>query len=168
VELNSKRLTPKQSLAFVERRGIVLESGRDASTSLAEAVAGQAIRGSWWGHPRARAIYAATRVVRASTDVLVCRLVSGKITYVHRRLWPAIVRLAAKIGARRLAAVRDEHTKTGAHRVVVTPLSRWVPPNVIAAAAKLSEIEARRILDEAWPSRPAPNRRRRRGRIATR
>lgn len=158
--MNSKPLTPRQSLAFIQRRGIVLESGRGAGESLAEAVAGESIRGSWWGHRQGRAIFAATRRVRASPDVLVCRLVDGKITYVHRRLWPALVRLAAKIGRRRLAAVREVHTESGAHRVSVTPLSKWAPREVTAAAATLSEIDARRILDAAGCGRLLLDRRR--------
>jgi hypothetical protein len=42
---------------------------------------------NWRGAPAPRASFAAA-------DVLVCRLVAGKITYVHRRLWPAVHRLA--------------------------------------------------------------------------
>ncbi len=39
-----------------------------------------------WSHPRSLEIYAATRVVRDSPDVLVCRLLAGKATFVHWRL----------------------------------------------------------------------------------
>jgi hypothetical protein len=133
----------ENALAFVEKRGVVLESGRGPVASLAEAIAGEAIRGSWWGHPRGRVIFRATRAVRDSPDVLVCRLLDGKITYVHRRLWPALVRLASVIGPRRLDAIREEHTETGAHRLVTVPFPQWVPSDVTRAAEHLSEVEAR-------------------------
>src|ERR1700704_3942153 len=110
--------SPEGALAFVDEHGVVLESGRGPVPSLAEAIAGKAIRGTWWKHPKGRAIFRATRAVRDFDDVLVCRLLGGKITYVHRRLWPALVRLAEEIGPGRLDAIREAHTKSGAHKLV--------------------------------------------------
>lgn len=138
--------TREGALAFVERAGVVLESARGPVPSLAEAISGAAIRGSWWGHPSGREIFRATRTVRDSSNILVCRLINGKITYVHRRLWPALVRLVDRIGASRLAAIREEHTASGAHRLVTTRYPQWVPREVRAAAAKLSEADAERQL----------------------
>ncbi len=132
-----------EALAFVAEHGIVLESGQGPVPSLADASAGKAIRGSWWGHAKGRAIFRATRVVRDSADILVCRLVDGKITYVHRRLWPAVVRLATAVERRRLDAIREEHGPSGAHRLVTKAFPRWVPAEVRKAATKLSEVEAR-------------------------
>ena len=49
-------MSAADALAFVERHGIVLESARHAAIpSLAEAIAGEPIRGSWWAHPKGRA-----------------------------------------------------------------------------------------------------------------
>jgi len=84
----------KTALQFVERHGIVLESAHGPVVTFADAAAGERIRGNWWSHPKSHQIFALTRLVRNSPDVLVCRLVDGKITYVHRRVWPALVRLA--------------------------------------------------------------------------
>src|SRR5437763_6756577 len=109
------RMTPKQAIAFVKANGVVLESGRGAVPSLAEAIAGAPIRGSWWAHPKANTIFLCSRAVRKSVDVLVCRLVGGKVTYVHRRFWPALVRLADRLDADRLAAIQEVHTASGAH-----------------------------------------------------
>ena len=136
--------SPKGALAFVDHHGVVLESGRGPVPSLVEAIAGEAIRGTWWGHPKGRAMFRATRAVRDSADVLVCRLVGGKITYIHRRLWPALVRLADEIGPARLDAIREEHTISGAHKLVTTAFPQWVPTDVRKAAEKLSQVEARR------------------------
>jgi hypothetical protein len=72
----------------------------------------------------------------------VCRLVGGKITYVHHRLWPAIVRLANSLDKKTLAAIKEEHTPSGAHRVRTIPFPRWVPPEVRQATANISEEEA--------------------------
>jgi hypothetical protein len=130
-------------IRFVETHGVVLEAGRGVRPNLAEAIAGEPVRGSWWGHKKGRAIFRATRTVRDCDQVLVCRLVGGKITYVHRRLWPAIVRLANSLDKKTLAGLREEHTPSGAHRVRTVPFPRWVPPEVRQAAEDISEEEAR-------------------------
>ncbi len=70
----------------------------------------------------------------------------GKITYVHRRLWPAIVRLQSFLSSAALGALREEHTNTGAHRLRVTRFPRWVPADVRKDALALSESEAWRRL----------------------
>ena len=88
-------------------------------------------------------------------DVLVCKLVDGKVTYVHRRLWPALIKLASRFGKERIARVWDEHTKSGAHvsRQMVFP--DWVPCDVIQEAEKLSTSEAEQVLSRVLPLKPA-------------
>ena len=141
-------VTSKDAIAFVQSHGIVLESARGPVPILAEAVAGERIHGGWWGHVGGHEIFAATRVVRASSDVLVCRLLGGKVTYIHRRLWSAVVRLADKLDKDLLAAIREEHTGSGSHRVVETPFPEWVPSEEKEAADRLTEEEALSQLGE--------------------
>ena len=76
-------MSPKEALTFVKKRGVVLQAAHSSIPSLAEAVAGERIRGSWWGHPKGREIYEAAEVVSGNADVLVCKLVDGKITFVQ-------------------------------------------------------------------------------------
>ena len=139
-------MTPREAIAFVERYGVVLQTARGPVPSLAEAIAGEPIRGSWWGHGKGREIFRASRAVCECPNVLVCKLVDGKITYIHRRLWPALIKLASRFGKERLARVWDEHTKSGAHvsRQIVFP--DWVPLDVMEEAQRLSTLEAERIL----------------------
>jgi len=141
-----ERSTPKQALAFVKKSGVVLESARGAAPSLAEAVAGGPIRGSWWAHPKGNDIFLCSRAVRESPDVLVCRLVDGKVTYVHRRLWPALVRLAEELNPARLAAIQEVHTPAGKHKLTTIPFPRWVPKDVVRAAKRLTRDQAARLL----------------------
>jgi hypothetical protein len=96
-------VTPRQAIAFVRKHGVVLEAAAGPVPSLAQAVAGGAIHGSWWTHPRRHEIFELTRAVRDSSDVLVCRLIEGKITYVHRRLWAPLVRVAQRFPRKRHA-----------------------------------------------------------------
>ncbi|HVS16637.1 MAG TPA: hypothetical protein VMV46_22205 [Thermoanaerobaculia bacterium] len=113
---------------------------------MAELVAGQTIRGRWWSHPAGHDIFRITRFLRSSPEVLTCCLLNGKITFVHRRLWPALVRLSDLFGATRLASVREVHTKRGSHRRDTIAFPDWVPPEVFQAADSLSTQEAREQL----------------------
>jgi hypothetical protein len=139
-------VTPKQGLAFVRQHGVVLQAARGPAPSLAEAIAGGPIRGSWWAHPKAHEIYRVAEAVCESPDVLVCKLIDGKITYVHRRLWPALVRLASRFRKAQLAKTWNEHTRTGAHVSRSVPFPRWVPREVTEQAARLSIAEAEKLL----------------------
>ena len=142
-------MTPREALAFVEKRGIVLESARGAVPSLAESIAGERIRGSWWGHPKGDAIFACSRAIRSSKDVLTCRLIDGKVTYVHRRLWPALARLSDNLRADRLAPIKEVHTVAGKHRIESVPFSRWISPDEMRKGARLSKEQAVALLERA-------------------
>ena len=132
-------MTVPQALEFVKQHGIVLQAARGPVPSLAEAIAGEPIRGSWWAHPKSHQIFRVLEVVTESGDVVVCKLIDGKVTYLHRRVWPALVRLATRIGKARLARVWSEHTPSGAHRLRREPFPRWVPADVLKQAAALTE-----------------------------
>jgi hypothetical protein len=142
-------MTQRQALAFVRKHGVVLESAHGPVPSLAEAIAGERIRGGWWSHPRSHLIFEVTRAVRDSDRVLVCRLVQGKVTFVHQRLWPALIRLAPRFPERSLARIREVHTASGRHVVRSLAFPKWVPPGVRSRASRLSEAAARRALG-AW------------------
>ena len=129
-------------MAFVRKHGVVLEAAAGPVPSLAVAIAGGPIGGSWWAHPRSQEIFELTRAVRDSEDILVCRVVDGKVTYVHRRLWPPLVRAANRFTQKRLAQVREVHTASGRHVAKELAFPKWVPAEVSAEASLLSEEEA--------------------------
>jgi hypothetical protein len=135
-------MNAKQALAWVEECGIAVESARARVPSLAQIVIGEPVRGSWWAHPKANEILRLSRSIRGSPDVLVCRLVDGKITYIHRRLWPALVRLVRRFSKERLAAVKEVHTPSGKHKLLTTPFPKWVPREILRVAQKITEKEA--------------------------
>jgi hypothetical protein len=123
-------------------QGMLLESARGPLPNVAEMVAGEPIRGSWWGHPASHAIFDALNSLAASPDVVRTRLVNGKVTLVHRRLWPSLARVADRFPPERVAAIREEHTSSGAHRVRAEPFPDWVPRDVLEAAETLSADDA--------------------------
>ena len=139
-------MSPRQGLGFVRKHGVVLESAQGPVPSLAAAIAGGPIRGSWWAHPKGQLIFEVTRAVRDSEQVLVCRLVRGKVTFVHERIWPALVRLAPRFRKESLARITEEHTSSGRHVMRSLPFPNWVPRRVQAMGGRLSEEQALRIL----------------------
>lgn len=148
-------MTPTEAFAFVATQGVLLEAGTGPVASIAEVVAGGPIQGSWWAHPLGRQIFAVTRAIRDCPDVLVCRLIGGKITYVHRRLWPALVRVANRFPAAALAQIHEVHTPSGKHITKETPFPDWVSEAVAAQARKLGEHRATGLLG-AWSEEVKP------------
>lgn len=135
-------MTTAEALAFVRTHGVALESASGPVPSLAEAIVGGPIHGSWWGHARSHEIFALTRAVRDCPDVLVCRLVGGKITYVHRRLWPALVCVAERFPRKYLAKVHEKHTASGKHVSDEVAYPAWVSGELADQARELDEQSA--------------------------
>jgi hypothetical protein len=148
-------LTAGEALAFVRTHGIVLASARGPAPRLAEAIVGAPIKGSWWAHPDSHRIYAVFEELADSPDLLICRLVEGRVTFVHRRLWPALARLASEFQPDRICQVRQEHTPSGRHVNHEVPFPQWVPPEVMAEAHGLTEQQARDALRSVLTSNPA-------------
>ena len=135
-------MTVADAFAFVTEHGVVLVSAQGPVPRLTEAIAGEPIKGSWWGHPKGQQIFAILEALSASEDILVCRLVGGKVTMVHRRLWPALFRVANRFAPDRIAQVSQEHTAAGRHENREVPFPKWVPRDVKEQAEKLDEEEA--------------------------
>ena len=141
-------MTAEEALAFVRKHGVVLASAPGSVPTLVTAIVGAPIKGSWWGHPKGREIFRVLSAVRDSPDILVCRLVDNKITFVHRRLWPALVRVAERFEARQIAQVHEEHTASGRHVTRAIAFPKWVPPDVMSQSRSLSEDEALKALGQ--------------------
>jgi len=73
----------------LRRYGLLLESD-PRLPSIVSLVAGKPIRGSWWGHPSGAAIYNETNNLADRPDVLVLKLLDGKVTFVLDTLWPHV------------------------------------------------------------------------------
>ncbi len=119
--------------------------------SITTNVAGEPIRGSWWGHARGHEIHYVALRMASHPDVLVTKLVSGKVTYVHRKLWPAIVAVGSArqnwqlsglpSAARQLLALVD---KAGRIRTDSVRIKGNLKGKTIGDAAR--ELEARLLV----------------------
>jgi hypothetical protein len=74
----------------LERIGLLLR--HDAVLPSFTGVAlGAPFRGSWWAHPRTHEIYDLMQRFHDGAGALSVKLVDGKLTCVHRRLWPPLL-----------------------------------------------------------------------------
>lgn len=64
--------------------------------SIAGIVAGEPIRGSWWSHEKGCTIFAVCESLSEHPDLLIAPLVSGKLTWIHKSLWPAVIAVATE------------------------------------------------------------------------
>jgi hypothetical protein len=80
----------KRVLSKILNYGFLLESDPKLP-SVCSLVTGAPLRGSWWSHPLAQTIFQVNEKLEDHPDVLITKLISGKVTFVHRNLWPEIV-----------------------------------------------------------------------------
>jgi hypothetical protein len=79
----------KKCLAALEQRGVLLLA--DAKLpSVVSVIKGKPIPGSWWQDAAGNLIYKTANELEVHRDVVVVKLLSGKLTFVHRRFWPAL------------------------------------------------------------------------------
>ena len=150
-------MTAAEAISFIQEHGVVLASAKGPVPRLAEAIVNEPIKGSWWAHPKSQQIFAILQAVADSQDVLVCRLVNGKVTFIHRRLWPALVRAAKRFPSAHTAQIHEEHTASGRHVTREVPFPQWVPPEVVDQAKAMSEKEALAALGPWAPPSPVSN-----------
>jgi len=151
-------MTAAEAISFIKEHGVVLASAKGPVPRLTEAIVNEPIRGSWWAHPKSHDIFAIFQAVTDSKDVLVCRLVDRKVTFVHRRLWQSLVRVARRFPSAQISQVHEEHTTSGRHVTREVLFPNWVPPEVLECAKGMSEQEALDLLGP-WSLRSIPTRR---------
>ena len=79
----------RAALKVLESWGVLLL--QDAMfPSLVGLIVKEAVRGSWWSHPRGREIFHAQALVDRP-DVATAKLISGKVTFVHDAYWPQLI-----------------------------------------------------------------------------
>ena len=136
-------MTPRAAMDFIRYHGVVVESAKGLEPSFAAHVAGERISGSWWGHPKGHEIYELTQKVHDSRAVLTCTLAKGRITFIHRRLWPSFVKLASHFVEGAFDKVREVHTESGRHQRRDIAFPEWVDEHTRSVAASLANAQAR-------------------------
>jgi hypothetical protein len=79
----------QQVLSQLEKFGLLLQTDTNFP-SVCTLITDETLKGSWWYHPMARTIFQVNELLDDHPDVLITKLLSGKVTFVHRRLWPEL------------------------------------------------------------------------------
>lgn len=133
--------TGPEVLNFVAEHGVVLLTARGRLPSLVEVIAGERIAGSLAASPHRRRVEYLLQALEDSGQVITCRLLGGKVTVVHRRLWAALVRLEERLGDR-VQVLAQEREADGRLRTDVRRLRDVVRAADLKRAESLSEGEA--------------------------
>ncbi len=59
--------------------------------SISNIITGEKINGSWWGHPAGNEIFNCSSEVDDHKDVISSKLINGKVTFIHRSMWTALL-----------------------------------------------------------------------------
>jgi len=90
--------TAAQALALLREARVVTLVPTPGLRSLVAEVAGEKVRGSWWGHKKGKLIFRLASALEDSGEALCAKLAYGKVTFVHRSLWPALYRTTTDKG----------------------------------------------------------------------
>ena len=129
----------KTALQTLRRLGLLLETDAHLP-SVASLIAGEPISGSWWSHEFAQKIFATLGQFEDHRDVMFTKLISGKVTLVHRKLWPEILAIGTARApwqvkglskwARHLLEMIDEQGSLRTDRLVWPRLATVKPAEV--------------------------------------
>jgi len=84
----------KRVLTQLRKFGFLLESDPKLP-SVCTLITGEPLRSSWWSHPLAQTIFQVNERLEDHPDVLIAKLVSDKVTFIHRKLWPQMLAIGA-------------------------------------------------------------------------
>ena len=123
-------------------------------------ITGESLSTSWWSHPRGQDIFACLESIE--DEAIATNLINGKVTFVDKRLWPAVVAIGSsgepwqtaglgrhpkpkEVKERLLQFAEEVHTDSGRHETRLKPWGDFARERgvvTIAAEAALAEIEA--------------------------
>ena len=126
-------------LDAIAEHGLLLLQDKQLANAVT-VITGEHLKGSWWSHPRAHEIFRAVEAL-PEDQVLSTKLVGGKVTFVHRKLWPDL--LAVATGEREY----EVHTASGRHEKRREPWAEWARRVKMRATRDVAA--ARRRIEQA-------------------
>ena len=77
----------------LEKLGLLLVSGSEIP-DVRSLITNKQSKGSWWADPQAQLIFDVNQLLEDHPDVTITKLVSRKVTFVHRQLWDQLFAVA--------------------------------------------------------------------------
>jgi hypothetical protein len=87
---SSVQASSLEVLSALERWGLLLRQDKRLP-SVVTLLAGEPLSSSWWAHPDSRRMFRVLTALAEHPDVLATKLLLAKDTFVHRKLWPALL-----------------------------------------------------------------------------
>lgn len=143
-------------LAVLEDLGLLLEQDKTLP-NIVSLITGEPLKTSWWSHPQAHLIFHTLTELADHPDVLATKLMAGKVTFVHRNLWPALLAVALSrepwqlrslsLPARRLLAEAERHGSVEASGPAARELARRL---LVHSKEVHTDTGAHRLVLEPW------------------
>jgi hypothetical protein len=106
-----KKLNTIEAVATaLKAHGMLLKQDKQV-TSVVGMLTGESLRGSWWAHPQSHFIFSTLSALSDDPQVVLTKLLNCKDTFVHRRLWPALLAVGCAHEAWQLQGLSDECLK---------------------------------------------------------
>ena len=128
----------KQVLEILSEKGLLLLQDKQLP-NVVSIVTGQTLRSSWWSHAKGQLIFNVLSELSEHGDVLFLKLLAGKVTLIHRQLWPALLTIVAKVAPWQLHGLSDSA------REILASVSASQKP-VIHAGGAVKELERRLLV----------------------
>lgn len=93
--------TSDDAFRLLEAEKVIALAAHPRHRSLVGEIAGEAVRGSWWGHPKGHDIFAVATALADRADVLCAKVVDGRVAFVHHDLFAPLLRVLTDSGRRR-------------------------------------------------------------------
>ena len=137
----------------LKKYGFLLESD-PRLPSVCTLITGESLKSSWWSHPMAQTIFAVNEQLEDHKDVLITKLVAGKVTFVHRSLWPELISIGTsrddwqnklsepaslllKLIDERSSIITNELPPIGSGKVKAGDLARELEKKLLVNAAQI-------------------------------
>jgi hypothetical protein len=85
--------TTRDLLSALELAGLLLVQDQ-SFPNVVTLMTGESLAQSWWAHPQSTEIFRHLCAMSSHRDVLLTKLINGKVTMVHRRLWKPLLAVA--------------------------------------------------------------------------
>ena len=85
--VTSREMTASSRENFDKVFAQLQDDGLLLMSELVYLITNERIRGSWWSHELAQTIFNVSEMLEDHHDVLIMKLISAKVTFVHRELW---------------------------------------------------------------------------------
>ena len=136
-------------LHTLEVNGFLLESDPKLP-SVCSIITGSPLRGSWWSHPLAQIIFQVNEKLEDHEDILIAKLISRKVTFVHRKLWSDLVAIGAARERWQLlnlpAAAKSLLKQVDSAGALTTAETIWPPKTEMKLGDAARELERRLLV----------------------